>query len=582
MLPTAQSLAEQTALTMHGAPKYDQNFTQFSYVNPVAPIGGTLRSAAVGSYNSLNPYIIKGLPARGLGLIYQSLLSRSRDEAFSLYANIAKSIEIAPDRKWIIFSVDAKARFSNGTAVTVNDILFSYKTLRKEGRPNHRQYYSNVQSAMILDKSRIKFTFRGDNIWEMPLIMGLMPVLSADYYEKHSFGQTTLTPPLGSGPYTIAKLDAGRQITYKRNPDFWGWHLPQFKGRYNFETIVFNYFRDSDVALEAFKSGDIDVRFESDPGKWFESLKTDSKTSQSFKKEEITLKIPAPMKAMVFNTRREIFDDIKTRQALTLAFDFEWINKALLYGAYERTTSFFQNSSLASGNLPSPSEIELLDAYREELPPSLFNTVFRAPNSDGSGRNRANLKAARNLLKMAGWTLRDGQLQHSKSGKKFQFEILVRDSRNLKILSAFKQTLNRLGITVTLRLLDSASYQNRITDFDFDMMIAQWGQSLSPGNEQSFYWSSSAAKTPGSRNYPGIQLKSADHLITLIKTARTKEDLKTAVHALDRVLLWGHYTIPLFHLKNQWIAHWPYIRLPIKTSFYGSGLDVWWHSPIDE
>lgn len=582
ILSTIQSLAGQTSLAMHGGTKYDQNFPHFSYVNPDAPIGGTLHLSAVGSYNSLNPFIIKGVPAQGLGLIYQSLLSRSRDEPFSLYANIAKSFEIAPDRKWIIFSVNEKAQFSDGTPVTADDILFSFETLRKSGRPNHRQYYANVQSTEILEEARIKFSFIGDNIWEMPLIMGLMPILSKAYYQSHEFDRTSLEPPLGSGPYTISKLEAGRQISYQRNADFWGWHLPQFKGRYNFSHIVFDYFRDSDVALEAFKSGEIDVRFETDPGKWFNSLKSDPTKDLSFIKVAEKLQIPAPMKAMVFNTRRELFKNIRTRKALSLAFDFEWTNKALLYGGYDRTNSFFQNSSLASAGLPSQKEVDLLDSFRHELPQALFETAFSAPKTDGSGRNRQNLKAARSLLEKSGWVLQNGQLRHATSGKKFQFEILVRDSRNLKILSAFQKNLGRLGINVTLRTLDTASYQNRLTNFDFDMMIASWGQSLSPGNEQSFYWSSGAADSPGSRNYPGIKLSSVDHLISLIKTAPTKEDLETAVHALDRTLLSGHYVIPLFHLKDQWIAHWPHIMLPIKTSFYGSGLDVWWHTPIDE
>ncbi|MBL4907911.1 MAG: ABC transporter substrate-binding protein [Sneathiella sp.] len=580
MLDT-KSHASQTALSMHGTPKYERDFQSFSYVNPKAPVGGQLRVGAVGSFNSLNPFLIKGVPARGLGLVYQSLLSRSRDEPFSLYANIAESFEIPASRKWILFSLDKSARFSDGQPIDASDVLFSFETLKTKGRPNHRQYYANVEKVEIIGESKIKFWFKGENVWEMPLIMGLMPILSKSYFGSQPFDKTSLVPPVGSGPYRVEKIDAGRQIIYRRNPSFWGWHLPQYRGRYNFDRIIFDYFRDSDVALEAFKAGELDIRFESDPGKWRNAYGGKEGNPGAYVKEERPLQIPAPMKGLIFNTRHSLFNDIEVRKALTFAFDFEWVNKNILHGAYVRTTSFFQNSPLAATGLPTEDEKTLLSPYASELPPELFNTPFSLPRSDGTGRDRKKLKTARGLLKKAGWILSNGNLIHSKTRKIFQFEILIHDNRDIKLLSAFAQNLNRLGIKVTLRPQDTASYQNRLTTYDFDMIIGQWGQSLSPGNEQSFYWSINAASTPGSRNYPGIALNSVDHLITLIRTARTRKELTTAVRALDRILLFKHYVIPLYHSKQQWLVHWPYIRLPKKSSHYGTSLDVWWYRPID-
>jgi len=570
--------AEQTSLSMHGTAKYSKNFTHFSYANRQAPKGGTLRLGVVGSFNSLNPYIIKGLPAAGLGLVYQSLLSRSRDEPFSLYANIAKSFQIAPDRRWIIFRIDPSAQFSDGKALTAKDILFSYQILRKEGRPNHRQYYGKVDKAEILEGNRIRFSFKGEDVWELPLIMGLMPILSASHFEINKFIETTLNPAPGSGPYIVDKVHPGRQIIYKRNASFWGWHLPQFQGRYNFDRIVYDYFRDSDVALEAFKAGTIDLRFESDPGKWTAKANPD----KTYRKESRTLFTPAPMKALAFNTRRELFADRRVRQALNLAFDFEWLNKNILHGAYKRTASFFQNSTLAAKGLPNDEEIALLSPYKSELPVELFETEFVPPVSDGSGRDREKLKKARQLLANAGWQLSKGILIHKKTKHKFNFEFLLQNSQDVKILTPYRQNLSRLGIKTSIRLIDTASYQNRLTDYDFDIIIAKWGQSLSPGNEQSFYWSRAAADMSGTRNYPGIKLNSVDFLITRIKNSRTYEALKAATRALDRILLFGHYVIPLHHTDQQWLFRWPHIMFPKKTSFYGIGPDVGWYRSIDE
>lgn len=581
LLPLKSTWAEQTSVSMHDTPKYGQDFTHFSYVNAHAPKGGSLQLGVLGSFNSLNPYLIKGVPAAGLGLVYQSLLSRSRDEPFSLYANIAKSFEMSPDRRWIIFKIDPRAQFSDGSPLTAKDVLFSFNTLKKSGRPNHRHYYAKVEKAEILAGNRILFSFFGDDVWELPLIMGLMPVLSASHHALNSFSKTNLDPVLGSGPYTIDELHAGRRIVYKRNLDFWGWHLPQFKGRYNFDQIAFDYFRDNDIALEAFKAGAIDVRFETDPGKWDVSY-SNGGPDQKYLKETRTLRIPTPMKALAFNTRRPLFAQREVRQALTLIFDFEWLNKNLLHGAYKRTTSFFQNSSLAASGTLKTEENALLAPYKSELPSDLFNREFTLPISDGSGRDRNKLKQAQHILQKAGWQLTSEKLIHKDTNQLFKFEILVKKTEEIRLLAPFRQNLSRLGITTNIRLMDTASYHNRLNSYDFDMIVATWGQSLSPGNEQSFYWSKAAAETPGTRNYPGINLSSVDFLISQIVNARSYKTLTTAARSLDRVLLFGYYVIPLHYTNQQWIARWPHITFPKTTSFYGSGPDVWWHRSIDE
>ncbi len=569
----------ETALAMHGEPKYGPDFTHFSYVNPNAPKGGALHLAAIGSFNSLNPFLVKGVAANGLGLVYQSLLRRGRDEPFTLYAGLADSYEIAPDRRWITFSIDARARFSDGRPVTVEDVHFSYETLRSKGRPNHRTYYGQVGSADILDKNRIRFTFKGDNIWELPLILGLMPIMSRDYYETVDFSETTLQAPVGTGPYVVDKIEPGRQISYKRNPDFWGKDLPVFKGRYNFDTVTFDYFRDRDVALEAFKAGQVDAWFEDDPGKWTGLVAAQQDGAASFVTKQIALENPAPMLNLVFNTRRPVFAHRKTREALITAYDFEWTNANLFHGLYKRTSSYFQSSELAAHAPPSEAEIALLTPFKDELPAQAFTGVYTLPVSDGSGRDRRQLRAAKALLQEAGWQMTDGKVIDPATGAPLTLEVLVKSPKEIRLLSSYQKTLARLGITLTLRLMDSAGYQNRITDYDYDMMIALWDQSLSPGNEQDFYWSRAAAATPGTRNYPGIRLKAVDHLIGLIRNAKTRSDLVTATRALDRTLIWGQFGIPLHHVNDQWLAHGNAIHLPDQPSFWGTTLDVWWYVP---
>ncbi|WP_169567012.1 extracellular solute-binding protein [Sneathiella limimaris] len=569
------------ALSMHGTPKYPPGFSHFEYTDPNAIPGGHLRLPAIGSFDSLQPFLVRGVSAKGLGLVYQSLMMRSKDEPFTLYPNIAKSVQTGKNREWVRFELDPKARFSNGAPVTAADVIFSYETLHQKGRPNHRHYYSLVERVAVVEPDQVTFHFKAGAGREMPLILGLMPILSKDYFQNQPFEETTLKAPLGTGPYLVEKLDPGKSITYKRVPDFWGQDMPTYRGRYNFERITYDYFRDVDIAFQAFLNQELDVFFESDPGKWVDRK---IQPSAPYITREPKLYLPPPMLAIALNSRRNFLKSREVRKAILLAYDFEWVNENILHGQYERTTSFFGAGNLQATGLPDPAETKLLHPFKDDLPKAVFDEPILFPVSDGSGRIRTRLKQAKDLLQAAGYELSEGQLIDPQTGMSVTIEVIYNDTSHLKLLGNFKKNLKRLGITLLPRQLDDASYQNRITQYDFDMMFAKWGQSLSPGNEQQFYWSSEAAKTPGSRNYPGIQNKAVDHLVQKIATAETRENLETAVRALDRILLKGDYVIPLYHADHQWIYTAPEIRFPKLPSDYGSTLDLWWYStaPVDD
>lgn len=573
LLSTPSSAQADSSLSMHGKAKYPDNFSRFDYVDPKARKGGALRMGVVGTFDSLNPFIIKGKVARGLGLVYQSLLTRSQDEPFSLYSNLARTFKMAKDRSWISFKIDPAARFSDGSAVTAEDVLFSFETLKEKGRPNHRNYYRQVTKASLTNDQEIKFEFGAQNNWELPLIMGLMPVISKKYFTSHPFEKTSLSTPLGSGPYRLASVDPGRSLTFQRNENFWAKKQPAFQNRFNFDSVKFIYFRDETVAFEAFQAGLIDIWIEENPARWMQL-----KSSDKNRTVEIARRNPALMRSIALNTRREPLNDRRVREALTLALDFNWMNRTLFHGLYKRTDSYFDNSELEHPLLPSEAELDLLRPFQDELDRRLFKEPFKLPVTSGNGRNRKQLKQARSLLKEAGWRYKNGKLVSDKTKKSLELEVLLNSSKQLRLLTSFKQNLDRLGIDLTIRLMDSAGYQNRFNRFDFDMAIVQWGQSLSPGNEQSFYWSRDAAKTEGSRNYPGISLESVDSLIDIIRSAKERETLVTATHALDRVLIWGYYGIPLYHAEHRWIAAQPHIQIPVKPVNNGTDMSLWWSS----
>ena len=566
------------ALAMHGEPAYPAAMSHFDYVNPDADIGGDLRLTAIGTFDSLNPYIIKGVSAQGLGLIYESLMERGQDEPFTLYPLIAETIEVANDRSWIVFHLNPAARFQDASPVTAADVLFTWRTLRDRGRPHTRTYYAQVVEATALDDHTVRFAFREGN-WEMPLIMGLMPVLSEQYFGNHAFDRTSLEAPLGTGPYVVGEVQPGQRIVYVRDPDYWGWDLPVNRGRYNFNRITFTYFRDANTALQAFLAGDADARFEDDATRWATAYVTPAVERGDIVVEEVGHGRPSGLPALVFNERRGPFGDIRVREALGLAFDFTWTNANLLHGAYRRTTTMFDNSELGATGLPEGLELELLEPYRDQLPPELFTEVFSLPETDGSGQLRSQLQAARDLLAQAGWLIVDGNLTHTSGGQRFRFEILLDEPRWERILLPYVRNLERLGITARLRTVDSAQYELRRASFDYDAVVHHWGQSLSPGNEQYVYWSSAAAASEGSRNYAGVADPVVDALIDVLVDARSRAELVAAARALDRVLLWGRHAMPLFHREADNIARWTSIQRPDISPLYGPDITTWWRLP---
>jgi microcin C transport system substrate-binding protein len=575
----AATAAATHALALHGEPRYGPHFTHFDYVNPEAPKGGHVRLAEIGTFDSLNPFILKGVSAAGIGGLFDTLTYHANDEAFTEYGLLAETIEVAPDRSWVAYTLRPEGRFHDGSPVTADDVIFSFETLKTRGHPFYRAYYASVDKAEQLGEHKVRFRFASGENRELPLIIGQMPVLSKAYYETHPFDRTTLDPPLGSGPYLVDSVDPGRAITYRRNPDYWGRDLPVNVGRNNFDTIRHDYYRDGTVALEAFKAGEYDFRIENVAKNWATGYDSPALRHGLIKKENIPHEQPTGMQGFVYNTRREPFKDPRVRQALAYAFDFEWTNKNLFYGAYTRTKSYFSNSELASRGRPSPQELEILEPYRGRIPQTVFKRAYEPPSTDGSGHIRANLRQAVRLLKEAGWAIKGGRLVNAKTGQPMAFELLLVSPSFERVALPFKRNLKRLGIDMAVRTVDSAQYQKRVEDFDFDMIVGVWGQSLSPGNEQRDYWTSAKADTPGSRNLSGIRDPVVDELVETLIAAPDREALIHRTRALDRVLLYGYYVIPHWHLRSYRVAYWDKFARPATPPKYDLGFDTWWVDP---
>ncbi|MBI1206440.1 MAG: ABC transporter substrate-binding protein [Azospirillum sp.] len=568
-------------IAMHGVPKYPSGFVALDYVDPTAPKGGLLRLAVTGTFDSLNPSIVKGRPAAAPAGAHESLMARTQDEPFSLYGLIAESIETPADRAWVIFRLRPEARWQDGVPITVDDVLFSWRTLRDHGRPNHRAFYGKVTAAERLGDRGVKFSFAagpgGVIDRELPLIMGLMPILPAHYWATRDFEATTLEPPLSSGPYRVAKVDPGRSITYQRVKDYWGRDLPIRRGQFNFDAIRYDYYRDEAIALEAFKAGEADFRVELDPARWASGYAGPALADGRIRLARFRHGRPEPARAFIFNTRRSLFRDPTVREALNYAFDFEWINRVLFHDAYRRVDSYYPNSELAATGLPAPAERALLEPFRAELPPELFTRPFALPRTDGSGPTgiRPNLRRAARLLGKAGWRVDEARLVDP-AGTPFAFEILLNQPADEKIALEFARALARLGITARVRSVDSAQFQARLDSFDYDMVLFRWISTLSPGNEQVVFFGSAAADQPGSRNYPGIRSAAVDYLTNSLGQTTDRADLVARMHALDRVLSWGWYTVPLTYLPDDRIAYWRHLHHPQITPVYGVGLETWW------
>ncbi len=568
-------------IAMHGEPERADGFTHFPYANPDAPKGGRAVFAMQGSFDSLNPLIVKGAPAEGVReYLYESLLARAYDEPFTLYGLIAERVETPDDRSFVEFTLNPAAKFSDGTPITVDDVIFSHAVLRDHGRPNHRSYYKKVAKVEQTGERKVRFTFDESGDREMPLILGLMPVLPKHLLTPETFEKTTLTPPIGSGPYTISKVDPGKSITFKRDPNYWARDLPVNRGHYNFDEIRYDYYRDAGSMFEAFKSGLVRLRNEDDPTRWTEGYDFPALRDGRVVKEELPLETPAGMSALVFNTRRPLFADQRVRQALIKLFDFEWVNRTLYHGQYARTESYFARSDLSAHNRPADArERELLAPFAEAVKPEIMDGRFAFPVSDGTGENRDGRREALELLEQAGWELKGGKLVNKETGEPFAFEILAATRAQERLLLTFSRALKQVGIDARIRQVDSAQYQRRKQTYDFDMIQYFWPVSLSPGNEQSFRWGSDAAVTEGSFNYAGVKSPAVDAMIEAVLKAEERDGFVSAVRALDRVLLSGDYVIPLFHLPRQWVAHWSDLKRPAETPLYGYRIDTWWLEP---
>ena len=565
-------------IAMHGAPALAADFAHLPYVNPDAPKGGQYREAVTGTFDSLNPFIVRGQAAAGArSYVFESLMARNKAEAFSLYGLLAETIDVAGDRTAVTFRLRPEATFSDGRPVTSADVKFSLETLRDKGRPNFRSYYSRVTAIETPDERTITFRLpEGDR--ELVMLLGLMPILPRHAFEGRNFEATTLEPLVGSGPYMVAEVKPGESIVYRRNPGYWGKDLPVNRGLWNFDSIRFDYFRDTTTAFEALAKGLVDVRSEPDAVRWATAYDLAAVKDGILKKEEVRLGVPRPASGIVMNTRRAPLDDIRVRRALILAFDFEWANANLFYGLMVRTQGYFDGSALSSAGVPADQrERALMRKVGATLPVEVLEGRWQAPQSDGTGRDRKNLQAAIRDLKEAGYAIRDGVMTNGKTGAPLTLELLVQSREQERIALHFQRTLKAIGVALAIRQVDSAQFQERLTAYDFDLVPMTWFNSLSPGNEQAFYWGSAGRGKQGTRNYMGANDPAVDRTIEELVRAETLEDFTAAVRLLDRLLIAGAYLVPLYNPPGLWIARWANrVDRPATPSLYGYDPDAMW------
>ncbi len=566
------------AIAMHGEPKYSKDFVNVEYVNPISVKGGTIVRSAIGTYDSFNPFILKGTSAAGIGGLYETLTTGSSDEAFTEYGLLAETIEWPEDRSWVSFTLRNEAYWHDGKKITADDVVWTFNTLMEKGHPFYKYYYGDVKEVIKEQQNKVRFNFSTNTNKELVLIVGQLPVLPKHYWENKNFEETTLEIPIGSGPYKIKSFDSGRSITYELDKNYWGFgaSIPIKIGKNNYGTIRYDYYKDRGIEREAFKSGEIDFFSENSSKEWATAYDIKTVKEGLIKKELISHENPQGMQGFAFNIRKDKFKDRRVRKALSYAFDFEWSNKNLFFDAYKRTDSFFENSELASSKLPSKKELEYLNPYFDVLPKELFKEEYKNPVTDGSGYMRMQLQEASKLLEESGWELVNGKLLHSTSKEPFKFEILLRSPAFERIVFPFKDNLEKLGIVVEVRTIDSAQYQKRMETFDFDMVVQTFSQSLSPGNEQRNFWGSDAADTDGSRNVIGIKNYAVDGLIESLINASDREELITITKALDRVLLWNYYVIPQWHISSYRVLYWDFFDQPKIKPKYSLGFDTWW------
>ena len=567
------------AIAMHGEPAWGPNFDHPSYADPAAPKGGALVQGVLGTFDCLNPFIVKGLPAANIrSYVVESLLARGYDEPFTLYGLIADSVETDAARSVVTFTIDKAARFSDGKPVTPEDVIFSWALLRDKGRPNFRIYYAKAVKAEIIGERGVRFDLAGSDDRELPLIIALMPVLAKHATNPDTFEDTSFTAPLGSGPYTVTAVKPGESVTFTRDKKYWGRDLPINRGLWNFDSIRYDYYRDGNTHFEAFKKGLYDVRAETDPGRWQTAYNFPALRDGRVVKEEFPYGLPKGMQGLVFNTRRTMFADVRVREALLHLFDFEWIDHTYFFDLYKRTASYFDGCDLSAHGVPANArERGLLAPFPGVVRADIMEGKWTPPKTDGSGRDHEGLRRAFALFKDAGYALNGRQLVHIASGRPMAFEILTTTRDQERLSLAYAQSLKRAGIITQVRNVDPTQFEHRLLSFDFDMTEYHWEQSLSPGNEQLFYWGSDAADQQGSRNYMGVKSKAIDAMIAALLAATARDDFVAAVRALDRVLLSGFYVIPLYYPPVQWIARWTRIKHPTRTSLFGYLPETWWH-----
>ena len=574
----AQSGATASAIAMHGAPALAPGFDHFSYVNPDAPKGGRLNLAFLGAFDSLNPYNVKALStAQGLvGNVYQSLMIRSDDEPFTLYGLIAQSLETNPARDKIVFHLNPSARFSDGSPITSSDVLFTFDLLKAKGRPQQRAAFGLVKSADAPDAYTVRFDLTGANDRELPLTLAIMPVLSSAHTDAEHFEDQTLQLPVASGPYRIAEVVPGQRLVLKRNPDYWARDLPVSKGLYNFDEIRIDYFRDATAMFEAFKAGLIDYRTEDDVTRWRSEYDFPAARDGRVITASIPNRLPKGVSGFAFNTRRPLFADSRVREALAAMFDFEWINANLYAGAYRRSEGFFDDSDLSSiGRPASDREKALLAPFPGAVRADVMDGTWRAPVSNGSGRDRTVARRAIERLESVGYRVKDGRLV-DRNGAPFAFEIVVKTREEERLALAYARNLARVGVTADIRLVDEVQFQRRRARFDFDMALGTWAASPSPGNEQRGRWSSAAANAEGAYNLAGAASPAIDAMIAAILGANSNEDFVAAVRALDRLIISGFYIVPLYYAPEEWIAYSAKLGRPKTTPLFGVDLAAWW------
>jgi peptide/nickel transport system substrate-binding protein len=577
--------AEETAqprhgLAMHGDPALPAGFSHFPYVNPDAPRGGRLTLALQGTFDSLNPLIVLGVaPDAAARYVLQSLMARSLDEPFTLYGLVAQTVEMPEDRASVTFNLDPRARFSDGHPLTTEDVRFTFELLKKHGKPLHRSSFGQVTAVEVEGPYRIRFDLAGSKDRELPLIIGLMPIFAAHATDPERFDRTSLTPPIGSGPYRIDEVRPGERIVLRRRSDYWAESLPVTRGLYNFDEIRYDFYRDANSLFEAFKAGLYDLRFEDDPGRWATAYDFPALRENRVRREVFPIRTPKGMNGLVFNTRRRIFADIRVREALGLMLDFEWVNRNLYSGLLQRTASYFHGSELSAYARPATeAEHSLLKSFPGSVRADVLDGRWTPPRSDGSGRDRDLARRALDLLSEAGWTLREGVLRNAK-GEPFAFEMLANTLFQERLALNFAQSLARIGVALRIRRVDEPQYWRRLSRFEYDMMQRTWAVSLSPGAEQRNRWSTRAAGQDGSLNYAGVRSPAADAMMDAMLAAEGRDDFVAAVRALDRVLLSGFYVVPLFHVADYWLAYDTGLKHPATMPLLGISVDSWWREP---